>query len=555
MDAKQKELDVLLVLPPMYQSGRTPDYNLKEPMGLMYLAAELRRRGMTARILDADLSALTIEQTVGEIIAQPAAVIGFSVLQRALPSLQLIVEELRQRGVTAHICCGGVAATLSASLILERLPGVDSIVLGEGELTLTRLVASLKGNQSLKEIPGLMLRLNGSIFHTGRQSKPEINSLSLPVRDFLPICAGKTGYATIVGSRGCYAACTFCSNSEFERQACGPGWRGRDPLNIVDEIQWLHREFGITAIKFNDPNLFGPGQQGQDYIRILCQELIRRRLNQLHLMAFTRASDLTAENCLLLRQAGFERLLIGIETFEPEALRRLHKGETVSAIHKGISHLANAGISIVPGFIIFNPYTTLESLERDLTWLDKYKFTVILSKSMRIFDGTALQKVMAEEGRLLWADPFESYHQYTVDRDVAAVYTALKEVAVKWLNVVTRQYQDRFWDMKKASSFSGRSRYYSLQEVLYALESRLLRAFINWVRDRSFSRSDLRRELTLVRDQLLEVELFLADQQSGQISAGIVRSFSVEELVDSLLHLLITRPHNTFLEKYRWADD
>ena len=51
--------DILLVLPPLYQSGREPDYNPKEPMGLMYLAARLRKEGKTVEIFDADIEART----------------------------------------------------------------------------------------------------------------------------------------------------------------------------------------------------------------------------------------------------------------------------------------------------------------------------------------------------------------------------------------------------------------------------------------------------------------------------------------------------------------
>jgi len=84
------ELDALLILPPMYQSGRIPDYNPKEPMGLMYIDATLRRNGHSAEILDADIMALTIDETVAEIVKRPAKVIGFSVMQRALPSVKLL---------------------------------------------------------------------------------------------------------------------------------------------------------------------------------------------------------------------------------------------------------------------------------------------------------------------------------------------------------------------------------------------------------------------------------------------------------------------------------
>ena len=115
-------VDALLVLPPMYQSGRIPDYNPKEPMGLMYIGANLRREGYSVEILDADILALTLEQAVVEILKRPAKIIGFSVMQRALPSVELLAERLRKEGVTSHICCGGFTATLSAKHILEWIP-------------------------------------------------------------------------------------------------------------------------------------------------------------------------------------------------------------------------------------------------------------------------------------------------------------------------------------------------------------------------------------------------------------------------------------------------
>ncbi|MDD3607974.1 MAG: hypothetical protein PHQ20_04250 [Candidatus Moranbacteria bacterium] len=73
-----KKLDVLLVLPPMYQSGRVSDYNPKEPMGLMYLSSTLKEHSYSVEILDADILALTIEETVDEIVKKPAMIIGFS---------------------------------------------------------------------------------------------------------------------------------------------------------------------------------------------------------------------------------------------------------------------------------------------------------------------------------------------------------------------------------------------------------------------------------------------------------------------------------------------
>ncbi|MEA3249612.1 MAG: radical SAM protein [Patescibacteria group bacterium] len=549
-----RKLDALLVLPPMYQSGRTPDYNPKEPMGLMYLAAELRRRGLSVEILDADLQALTIEETVGEIVARPAAVIGFSVLQRALPSLKLVVEGLRGRGVSSHICCGGVGATLSVSHVLNEIPAVDSVVLGDGELTFAELVERVVSDAAINDVPGLCVRGDCGLSFKGRPLKPDLDSLAAPSRDLSRVCLDKTGYVTVVGSRGCYAACTFCSNSGFERVSCGPGWRGRDPVSIVDEIEYLHREFGATAIKFNDPNLFGPGKAGREHVVRLCGELIRRGLNGLHLMAFTRASDLDRASCHMLREAGFERILIGVESFDPKTLKMFRKGETVQDIERGIRCLRGADISIVPGFIIFNPYTTLATLRNDLVKLEQHGFAVTLSKSMRVFDGTALEKIMEDEERLYRRSPFEGYHEFSVSRDVATVYMCLKTVAVKWLAPIVCRYQDRLWDIKKAPSFSGRRRFYSLQDASYEIESRVLKSAIDWV-ESGFSRDAVRRVLLSSRNAMRELESAIIGAEAESSGSGIASGYSVKSLTESITGILTERPYDTFPEKYRWADD
>jgi hypothetical protein len=113
--AEQKEYytscspKVLLLLPPLYQSGREPDYNPKEPMSLMVLASELRRRGIGTRVLDADVEALPLEQTVDRILQQKPKVLGISALQRALPSVERVVREIRKEGLEGtHITLGGI---------------------------------------------------------------------------------------------------------------------------------------------------------------------------------------------------------------------------------------------------------------------------------------------------------------------------------------------------------------------------------------------------------------------------------------------------------------
>lgn len=548
------KIDALLVLPPMYQSGRIPDYNPKEPMGLMYIAAALRREGYSAKILDADILALTIKQTVDEIVKRPAKVIGVSVMQRALPSVKLLVEELRRRGVTSHICCGGFTATLSAKHILEKMPAVDSVVLGDGEVIFSHLVKAIKELSDWSHLSGIAFRQNSKIVINQPAFKTDVDSLSWPCRDLLPVCFEKTNYATILASRGCYGICTFCSNQAFERTSVGSNWRGRNPVDVVDEIEELKTTDDIRTFKFNDPNLFGPGSSGRQHVVNICNEIITRNVDDLHLMGFCRSNDIDAEVARLMKQAGFERILIGIESANPSALRSFRKGESLQTIRQSINILRQTGIDIVPGFMIFNPYTTIETLENDLVFLETYGFMPTLSKSLRIFDGTPLQEIMASENRLIWRSPFEGYHEYIVEPSIASIYMALKTISVEWIDLLNKTYQGEIWSIKKAPAFNQRLNFDALNKLVFTLEKEILKSLLFWVKS-GFNYQDIVEQITRLKNQLVNTERHIVS--AGGLSQRIlnVQSFSETDLAGRIYSILVSKVFRTFPEQYRWRDD
>ncbi len=548
------KVDALLVLPPMYQSGRISDYNPKEPMGIMYVAAALRHDGYSAEIFDADILSLTLEQTVSEIIKRPAMVIGFSVMQRALPSVKLLVEKLRSETVSSHICCGGFTATLSAKHILEQIPAVDSIILGDGEVTFSNLIKAIKELSDWRGLPGIAFRQNNSIIINQPSTKADIDSLPWPSRDLLPVCFEKTNYATILSSRGCYGICTFCSNQAFEQTSVGSNWRGRNPVDVVDEIEELRITYGVKVFKFNDPNLFGPGLSGRQHVVDICNGIIARNIVDLHLMGFCRSNDIDQEIAQLMKQAGFERVLLGIESADSTILRLFRKGESLQTIIRSINILRQVGIDIVPGFMIFNPYTTIDTLEVDLIFLETYGFTPILSKSLRIFDGTLLQEIMASEGRLVWRNPFDGYHEYIVDPHIASIYMALKTISVEWIDLFRKTYQEEIWGIKKTTNFNQRLSFDTLNKLVFALEKDALNFLISWIKA-GFSYQDIVDQINRLRDQLVKMEQHIIFA-SGLIEPILnVQNFSVSDLAGKINFILINKIFRTFPEQYRWRDD
>ena len=521
----------------------------------MYIRAELKKHGLSVEILDADILALTLEQTTHEIIQRRASIIGFSVMQRALPSLKKLVKKIRNKGVTSHICCGGFAATLSAKHILKEIPGVDSVILGEGETAFSHLTRIIKEcSVDWKCIPGIAYRQNGEICINPPAEKEDIDSLPWPSRDLLPLCLEKTGYATILASRGCYGICTFCSNQAFERSSIGANWRGRSPADIIDEIEELGKTFGAKIFKFNDPNLFGPGANGRQHVVDICNEIICRNINDLHLMGFCRSNDINLEVAQLMRRAGFERVLIGIESANPAALRLFRKGESLQMIRQSIDILRRVGIDIIPGFMIFNPYTTVETLKVDLDFLETYGFMPTLSKSLRIFDGTPLQEIMASENRLVWRSPLEGYHEYLIDPIIASIYMALKTISVEWIDLLRKTYQGEIWSIKKAPAFNQRVNFDALNELTFTLEKEALHALLSWVK-MGFISQDIVSKIAHLKDQLIKAERYIVSVSSLTKPLLNVQNFSVTDLAGRIHSILVNKSFRTFPEQYRWRDD
>lgn len=554
MKVSEKEVDILLVLPPMYQSGRIPDYNPKEPIGLMYLASVLRQNGYSVTIIDADSRAFSIERTIDKIYSYGSSIIGFSVLQRALPSLKVIVDTLRRRGTTSHICCGGITATLSSDQILDAVQGIDSVVIGEGEYTFLRLTQALLTDGRWEDLEGIAFRNNGKFKITKSPEKPDICGLPLPSREFLPDYLEKTNYATILASRGCYGACTFCSNGSFERMSNGSNWRGRSPESVVDEIEFLIREYGTTIFKFNDPNMFGPGTKGREHVLNICREIITRGINTIHLMGFCRPDNIDYEAAVLMRKAGFERLLLGMETSNSKTLILLGKGFGLETIKKAIIILREIGIDIIPGFMIFNPYTTIQSLKEDMAFLEEYGFTPELSKALRIFDGIPLQNILSVEDRLIHQSAFQGYHEYLVDRKIASIYYALKIVYVEWIDRLKRHYQNEIWALKKSFSFSSRENYYYFARIIFLLELELLKRLVYWT-ENEFTLREVRDSFDKLETRFCEIENFIGKTASWDNVSSLMERPSGRELSSRVFSILNERVICTFPEKYRWHDD
>ena len=68
-----------------------------------------------------------------------------------------------------------------------NMPGVDYLVLGEGEITFAQLLEQMDDPQKLEEIQGLVFRVDGRVVNTGLAPFIEdLDSLPFPARHLTP---------------------------------------------------------------------------------------------------------------------------------------------------------------------------------------------------------------------------------------------------------------------------------------------------------------------------------------------------------------------------------
>lgn len=203
-------------------------YEDEENLGLRSMASFLVEKGIDVEILPCQN--VSKEGILKQINKRNPKIIGFSLIfQRMIFDFAELIDYLRNNGVKSHFTIGGHFPTLEYEKILELLPGLDTVVRHEGELTLLDLYRHLKSQSQWSEIRGIAYRRNGAIEVTSpRPLIQDLNSLPFPVREDKMRDHRGVGVCSILASRGCYYDCSFCSVQEFYSGAPGPRRRSRE---------------------------------------------------------------------------------------------------------------------------------------------------------------------------------------------------------------------------------------------------------------------------------------------------------------------------------------
>jgi radical SAM superfamily enzyme YgiQ (UPF0313 family) len=309
-------------------------------LGLGYLGAILEKHQYEVDVIDCQVLKLSYEDFRSEISKRKPDIVGLTcttlTYNSALKLARIAKEELPE----CLIFMGGPHVTFWDDKALQECSALDVIVRREGEYTLLELVQKVESGISFRDVLGITYRKDGEILRNpDRPYIEDLDALPFPARHLWPMerLREYEDILYLAASRGCVFWCEFCATVRMH----GRKFRMRSPKNIVDELEFLHKTYGVTKFTFcDDAFTVDPARTKE-----LCQLIIERKLN-IKWNCGTRVDMLTKELLLKMREAGCVSVWSGVESGSQKVLDAMHKGITIEQtmrVYKWIRELGPLG--------------------------------------------------------------------------------------------------------------------------------------------------------------------------------------------------------------------
>lgn len=400
---------------------------------------------MASALLQCECFAITLvdirEDTptiIESIIDSEPLIVGFSIVfQIQLDTFRQLMIDLRENGVHSHFTAGGHYPSLRYEELMQLAPQLDSVVLFEGEHTIVELAKAIQTNSEWRDIVGLAYQKDGKTFRNAlRPLENDLDRFPLPVRRTVrPKILGQN-VVNLLAGRGCYYRCSFCSIHSFYSQPPGKVKRVRRPEYVVREMQLHYEQEGCSIFLFQDDDFPIWNTEGQEWIEKFCQHLRDRELADRVMWKISCRSNEVDEKVMSKMMAhGLGMVYLGIESGTIEGLELMNKHLTPEDSLTASQILKRMKLPFEFGFMMFDPYTTFDSLQKNVDFLLQLcgdgSASVGLAKMLALA-GTEIEEALRSQGRLFGYPPYEDYRFLIPQLDEC--FAALSGMFRSWMH-------------------------------------------------------------------------------------------------------------------------
>lgn len=385
-------MNYLIVMPRMAQKDEWYHF----AFGIAYVSACMKRDGLSVSTLNLNYKG---DDTRGVLQAamdkNRIDVVLTAGITSQYKEIRAVMENAKEFKPDCITICGGGIITSAPKSAMQALEFADYGVVGEGEVTVSRLCRALSDGTDIRAVDGIIIK-EGYIQTKPREEIACLDTLPLPdyagfefdqvISKGAPfICRSASGIpymGLIVGSRSCPFQCTFCFHTS------GSKYRQRSLDNFFEEVDYLVEHYHIQFLHVID-ELFS---FSKDRIREFCRRI---KPYGLKWHAQFRVCDMTEDIVEEIKASNCVGLAYGLESADNRILKSMRKAITIEQIEKTLRITHKAGLKIEGNFIFGDVEETMETVNNTLSWWEEHPYDIGLGM-IRTYPGTPLYKYAVE---------------------------------------------------------------------------------------------------------------------------------------------------------------
>lgn len=387
-------------------------------LGLTYLYKSLDRVRHEVHYVDA----LLVPSSAAELVARYGRrgpwLLGTKLYTHQIGEWRRFIREVRSLDPSVRVVTGGPHPASVGTDIFRDVPETDYGYVGEGETSLpllAELIENDRDGDELGEVAGLVYRRDGEVRANPSAVVQDVDDLDappwdkLPVRDYLrhrtPI--RDAAMMPLTTTRGCPYHCSYCAGFRVSSRKM----RYRNVELICDEIEHLHRTYGVESVSVQDENFSTRRQHVLDFAEALMRRDLSVRWDCL--ATGIRLDTLNVEDFELMERSGLHAISVAIESPDQDVLKDMIKGTYIDDQTRRIREIKRRTRIVVNGYFILGyPAQTAKSVRLTQAYSRRSELDYALFFLFTPLPGTEIAQRLEDQGRLS-PDAWETF-QYDV---------------------------------------------------------------------------------------------------------------------------------------------
>ncbi len=361
------------------------------PQEMLYLGTILKEMNVDIILIDAIAEEMSISRTIDELKKNSPeyiiSLIGFECFQEDMEVIDILKSNIPE---TKIILFGHYPTLFSEEILGESK--ADIIIRGEPDLTVKKLIETIKDGKDYSSLEGIALKSDGKIIVNKVGDRiGDINNLPILDRSLIKSelyyepFLGRP-YTTIQTARGCPFPCNYCVKT------FGSKISFRTPENIINEIRNVYFDYGIRYFRFIDDTFTTNKSRVRDICSMMISEKIKAKWTCL-----SRVNTLDEETIKFMKKAGCVRIFLGIESGSQKVLDYFEKNQKKEMAIPTIDKIKKYGIEAVGWFIVGSPAETMDDFKESIELAKKSKLDFVIVSQLILYPGTPLFEKLREE--------------------------------------------------------------------------------------------------------------------------------------------------------------